>query len=817
VAQIKITADTSQATREINRLSKELGNLEKSNQQAAKALGSLAGTAKIAVGAFAALTAAIGVGEIINYTSRWTDLNSRLINATGSQQAAKEALDAISASARGTYSSLEETAKVFVRNSMALNELGYTTNEQIKVSETLNNAIAVSGARGVEAASALDAFAQAVARGKMEGEDFNRLIENSPRIVKALADGLGVTTGEFRKMITEGKITSDVMIPALMSQMGKLQKEAEAMPATISDAFIVLQNSLFKFIGSTDQALGISQALSKSLVFLADNTGIMVGAIAGLTVAVGALLIPLIPAATAMAILTGGLAVAGAVAVGAALGFAAQKAGLLGDNTKKAVDQTIEQKKAAEDAAAAAARAAKATTVISKEQQKLQDTVRKGFTDALKASVLDLKYQQDILAVGKNQADINKIINEHKQKHLDAGIKINAEEEKKLRANLAQGQSIQKQNELLSQQKQLIEGYVNAQSPGEKLVQDIENLRRIIAGEPIVVPIKIGDNQENDVALATEGLKKAKQIAGENADAAIAQYSKLYGEAFQITNDYNKAVREIDDALRFAREAGGTRELERITALEEAKIAVEQNSYRRRLEMEINLFNERDKIRDLERQAEASRAALLLQNEKDIFGGQVFSSKELDSIRDKAAENKKAYEENATKFVIKQGADALAVLGTQNKKAFEAYKALKIAQTIMDTYAGARAAFTSLAGIPVIGPILGGIAAAAAVAAGLAQVAQIRSLSYSGRALGGPVMGGKPYLVGESGPELFTPATTGSITRNSDLTGSGPVNVNFTIVANDTAGFDQLLTSRKGVIQQIISDAMLERGQRSMV
>ena len=817
MAQIKITADTSQATREINRLSKELGNLEKSNQQAAKALGSLAGTAKIAVGAFAALTAAIGVGEIINYTSRWTDLNSRLINATGSQQAAKEALDAISASARGTYSSLEETAKVFVRNSMALNELGYTTNEQIKVSETLNNAIAVSGARGVEAASALDAFAQAVARGKMEGEDFNRLIENSPRIVKALADGLGVTTGEFRKMITEGKITSDVMIPALMSQMGKLQKEAEAMPATISDAFIVLQNSLFKFIGSTDQALGISQALSKSLVFLADNTGIMVGAIAGLTVAVGALLIPLIPAATAMAILTGGLAVAGAVAVGAALGFAAQKAGLLGDNTKKAVDQTIEQKKAAEDAAAAAARAAKATTVISKEQQKLQDTVRKGFTDALKASVLDLKYQQDILAVGKNQADINKIINEHKQKHLDAGIKINAEEEKKLRANLAQGQSIQKQNELLSQQKQLIEGYVNAQSPGEKLVQDIENLRRIIAGEPIVVPIKIGDNQENDVALATEGLKKAKQIAGENADAAIAQYSKLYGEAFQITNDYNKAVREIDDALRFAREAGGTRELERITALEEAKIAVEQNSYRRRLEMEINLFNERDKIRDLERQAEASRAALLLQNEKDIFGGQVFSSKELDSIRDKAAENKKAYEENATKFVIKQGADALAVLGTQNKKAFEAYKALKIAQTIMDTYAGARAAFTSLAGIPVIGPILGGIAAAAAVAAGLAQVAQIRSLSYSGRALGGPVMGGKPYLVGESGPELFTPATTGSITRNSDLTGSGPVNVNFTIVANDTAGFDQLLTSRKGVIQQIISDAMLERGQRSMV
>jgi hypothetical protein len=77
-------------------------------------------------------------------------------------------------------------------------------------------------------------------------------------------------------------------------------------------------------------------------------------------------------------------------------------------------------------------------------------------------------------------------------------------------------------------------------------------------------------------------------------------------------------------------------------------------------------------------------------------------------------------------------------------------------------------------------------------------------------------MGGQTYMVGESGPELFTPQGTGSITRNGDLMRGGePVNVNFTIVANDTQGFDQLLTSRKGVIQQIISDAMLERGQRS--
>jgi SLT domain-containing protein len=104
--------------------------------------------------------------------------------------------------------------------------------------------------------------------------------------------------------------------------------------------------------------------------------------------------------------------------------------------------------------------------------------------------------------------------------------------------------------------------------------------------------------------------------------------------------------------------------------------------------------------------------------------------------------------------------------------------------------------------------------AGGALAMGMAQVAQIRSQQYSGRALGGPVMGGQTYMVGESGPELFTPSTTGSITRNGDLGGGGAVNVTFNIQANDTSGFDDLLMSRKGLIRSVISDAMLESGRR---
>ena len=150
-------------------------------------------------------------------------------------------------------------------------------------------------------------------------------------------------------------------------------------------------------------------------------------------------------------------------------------------------------------------------------------------------------------------------------------------------------------------------------------------------------------------------------------------------------------------------------------------------------------------------------------------------------------------------------------MGQVSEKAFKAYKALAIAQAIISTY---QAAAMALASPP--GPPISYIYVASAIASGIAQVAQIRKQQYQGRALGGPVMGDKPYIVGERGPELFVPQGTGSIVRNGDAFGGGgaPLTVQFNILANDTTGFDELLSSRRGLITQIIRDAQLEQGQR---
>ena len=216
--------------------------------------------------ALIALGAALAVRQFIAYTDQWTDLNSRLINATGSAEAANQALQAISQTASTTYSSLQQTAEAFLLNSMALNELGYTTRQQVELADALNNALVISGTKGERAASVMNALSKAMALGKLSGENFNTVVQSGGRVVQALADGLGVTTSQLRALSTEGLITTEAIITAMTTQLKILRTEAEEMPATIGDAMVQFGNFALEAVGKLDEAAGLSASISAFII-----------------------------------------------------------------------------------------------------------------------------------------------------------------------------------------------------------------------------------------------------------------------------------------------------------------------------------------------------------------------------------------------------------------------------------------------------------------------------------------------------------------------------------------------------------------------
>lgn len=215
--------------------------------------------------------AGLGIREIQQMADAWTDMSARVGLAVGNMELAPQVMERIYDMAQRTYSGLGQTAEAFLGNATALRELGYSTNQQLDFTEALNNALVVSGAKAERAASVNNALSKAMADGKLSGDNLNTVIQTGGRVAEILAEKLGVSTNQLRQLGKDGKITSQVIYQALAGSLEKLRAEADAMPATISDGFQKIGNALTKFVGTMDQAAGVSGAIAQGLVFVADN------------------------------------------------------------------------------------------------------------------------------------------------------------------------------------------------------------------------------------------------------------------------------------------------------------------------------------------------------------------------------------------------------------------------------------------------------------------------------------------------------------------------------------------------------------------
>jgi phage-related minor tail protein len=103
------------------------------------------------------------------------------------------------------------------------------------------------------------------------------------------------------------------------------------------------------------------------------------------------------------------------------------------------------------------------------------------------------------------------------------------------------------------------------------------------------------------------------------------------------------------------------------------------------------------------------------------------------------------------------------------------------------------------------------------VATGLAQVANIRSQQPPAQ-FGGARQANQPFLVGEKGAELFTPATAGTVTPNHQLGDKmGATVVNFNINTVSAKGFNELLNNSRGMITNMINQAVNEKGKANLI
>lgn len=289
---VSVSAETSAYQREMARASRmgqsylrsiTSGNRDatsswRSQEAAVRAQGAAMQSLSSSVAGYAqAMAGALAVGNIIHQADAWNMVNARLKQASTTTDDFAVSQRSLFEMSQRTGTAFADNAGLFSRSSASMREFGFSSSDVLGVTESLAVGLKLSGAGAAEASSVITQFAQALGQGVLRGEEFNSINENGDRVVRALAAGLGVARKDLKGMADQGQLTIDKAVPALISQLGLLQAEFQAMPDSVSSATVKLNNAFQAWAGGMDGTTGTTSALASAISFVAKNMDVLAG------------------------------------------------------------------------------------------------------------------------------------------------------------------------------------------------------------------------------------------------------------------------------------------------------------------------------------------------------------------------------------------------------------------------------------------------------------------------------------------------------------------------------------------------------------
>ncbi|WP_054911040.1 tape measure protein [Pseudomonas sp. NBRC 111135] len=212
----------------------------------------LAKTGSLIAGAFTVGALAAGVKAVANTADAYNAMNARLRLATGSQEEFNHAMQELQRIAYATGQPVEALVTLYGRISRPLKEAGRSQDDILKVTEAVSNAFRVSGASAEEAENGVIQFGQALGAGALRGDEFNSVAEQAPRLMQALADGIGVPVSALKSLAAEGKLTADVVTNALLKQLPKLSEELNAFGDSVAKEWTAIEDVIQRWVGQAN-------------------------------------------------------------------------------------------------------------------------------------------------------------------------------------------------------------------------------------------------------------------------------------------------------------------------------------------------------------------------------------------------------------------------------------------------------------------------------------------------------------------------------------------------------------------------------------
>lgn len=254
-------------------LAKAKQELEQANSATAKhetVVGRAMGAVKGLIGAYMGFEAIKGVGKM---AEDMQGVNAQIRRTTESEAEFAEVQKRVKDISTETRAGLVETAQLYSRSSIALKEYGYNNQQVLQFTELTNKAMATGGSSAVEQSNALYQLSQALASGKLQGDEFRSMAEGSPIFLDIMSKSLGVTRGELRKMASDGKLTTDVIMKSILGQSEMIDKAFKKMPLTVGGALKQVKTSFMDLLDKTLVQTGVMNKLAEAVAFVGKHMG----------------------------------------------------------------------------------------------------------------------------------------------------------------------------------------------------------------------------------------------------------------------------------------------------------------------------------------------------------------------------------------------------------------------------------------------------------------------------------------------------------------------------------------------------------------
>ena len=317
---VRISADSSEATAAVNKVANTISSelpksvAEASNRVAKEAAGIRAEIKSIVSQMNKGLQfagAVTGIGFVADKikdvavaatqtADELTSIRSRINLINDGSQTTAQIMEKVYDAAQRSRGSYTDMADSVAKLNMLAKDAFSSNDEAIAFVEQLNKQFKISGASVQEASAAMYQLTQAMAAGKLQGDEFHSIMENAPLLAQSIANEMGLTVGQLKEMSSQGLITSDIIKEALFNSAEETNAKFAEIPMTFAEVGQSIQNELIQAFQpvleqiSTIPQSGEFQALSEGVgvairgmaVAAQGSIGLIQAAFAGLRVAI---------------------------------------------------------------------------------------------------------------------------------------------------------------------------------------------------------------------------------------------------------------------------------------------------------------------------------------------------------------------------------------------------------------------------------------------------------------------------------------------------------------------------------------------------